>query len=258
MEQRVWDFHIHPFSRNEENICMYPLAVTTPAEALSDLRRQGISRVSGTVLPPYTKEAESFDFCREANRHALKLKEQWGEFYVPGFHIHPAFVRESCEEIEFMHKNGLRLIGELVPYRCGWRFDDPRLAEILSLAEEYGMILSVHANDDDPARFRRMAEEHPRLTVVAAHPGERSRYGEHLTAMEACENYYLDISGTGLFRYGMLRYGIDRVGSERILFGSDYPICNAGMNLAGVFSESLTDGERENILWNNAARLLSE
>ncbi len=45
-----------------------------------------------------------------------------------------------------------------------------------------------------------------------AHPGEYTTFMEHLARMQKYENAYLDISGTGLFRYGMLRYGIDKVG----------------------------------------------
>lgn len=38
---------------------------------------------------------------------------------VIDFHVHPAWVRESCDEIAYMHDRGVRLIGELVPYMHG-------------------------------------------------------------------------------------------------------------------------------------------
>ena len=74
--------------------------------------------------------------------------------------------------------------------------------------------------------------------------------------MLECDNVYLDISGTGLFRYGMLKHLVSSVGAERILFGSDYPICNPNMYIAGVEFEKLTDHEKDLIFAENAKKLL--
>ena len=65
------------------------------------------------------------------------------------------------------------------------------------------------------------------------------------------DNMLLDLSGSGLFRMGMLRKGVDVMGSERILFGTDYPICNPAMNVAGVLFENLTEKEKKHILHDN-------
>ena len=79
----------------------------------------------------------------------------------------------------------------------------------------------------------------------------------HLNRMKISENYYLDLSGTGLFRHGMLRHGIDEVGAERFLFGSDYPTCNPAMFLGGVILDtSISEEEKTLILAGNAQRLL--
>ena len=75
--------------------------------------------------------------------------------------------------------------------------------------------------------------------------------------MKMSENYYLDLSGTGLFRHGMLRRGIDECGVERFLFGSDFPTCNPAMFIGGVALDSLiTEDEKTMILAENAKRLL--
>nr|MBQ4318691.1 amidohydrolase family protein [Clostridia bacterium] len=74
--------------------------------------------------------------------------------------------------------------------------------------------------------------------------------------MEKYPNAYLDLSGTGLFRYAMLAHGVNRVGAERFLFGTDFPVCNAAMQVAAVLSEYLTDEDYELIFSGNAKRLL--
>ena len=79
---------------------------------------------------------------------------------------------------------------------------------------------------------------------------------KHLERLEKYDNTYLDISGTGLFRYGMLREGIRRVGAEKFLFGTDYPITNPGMYVQAVLYEHITDADREMIFCKNAERIL--
>ena len=92
---------------------------------------------------------------------------------------------------------------------------------------------------------------------MAAHPGEHDTFSRHLHRMELSENYYLDVSGTGLFRHGILRHGMDEFGAERFLFGSDYPICNPAMYIGGVLLDSLISEEEKRMIFaENAKRLL--
>ena len=49
---------------------------------------------------------------------------------------------------------------------------------------------------------------------------------------------------------------IHRFGAKNVLYGSDYPMWNPAEELARFMKLPLTDAEREDILWNNAARLL--
>lgn len=262
MSREIIDFHTHPWVRPEDNICNYRELMTGDPAALflSDLERCGVTRAAGMVIPIGMNKTpeEQLNQMRLSNDYALTLAEQLGDFYIPGMCIHPGFVRESCDEIERMHKAGVKLVGELVPYLCGWGdvgFAHEGLAEILDLIEQYSMVVSVHsfARADE----YEMVKSHPGITFVGAHPGEKATYMTHLAWVEEMPNYYLDLSGTGLFRHAMLAYGVGRVGAERFLFGSDYPVCSPGMNVGAVDYEEITERERELIFSGNAKRLLS-
>ncbi len=263
MQQKIIDFHTHPYLSMDENLCMYKEDFyLSPKEALEDLKNAGISHICGSVLEKngYTQE-KGFLHIRKLNEKALKLQELYGDFYTPGFHIHPAFVRESLDEIERMHQKGIRLIGELVPYMHGWAeagldYASGELHEILNLAGEYNMVVSYHTMTEQQEQMDRMIAENPRVTFVAAHPGQKADYCKQLERLKKYENVYLDISGTGLFRYGMLAAGIKAVGSERILFGTDYPITNPGMYVQAVLYEHISDSDRDKIFYENAQRLL--
>ena len=118
------------------------------------------------------------------------------------------------------------------------------------------MAVNYHTLPEEQEEMEKMVSRHPGITFIAAHPGEREYYERHLERMRKYPNLFLDLSGTGIFRYGMLSYGVHKVGAERFLFGTDYPICNPRMYVQAVLQEHLTDEERELIFHKNASRIL--
>lgn len=123
------------------------------------------------------------------------------------------------------------------------------------MATQYGMVVNLYTMDPD--QMDEMVLKHPKTVFVAAHPGEYDSSVRHMNRMKMSENYYLDLSGMGLFRHGMLRHGIDDFGAERFIFGSDYPACNPVMFIGGVALDTLIiEEEKKMILAGNAKRLL--
>lgn len=258
MAIEIIDFHTHPFTERENNICSHTdycnMSISGTYEMFS---RLGVSRICGSVISCSRRENESaWDKIRRNNDTALRLREIYGDFYIPGFHIHPDYIEESIAEIRRMKDLGLKLIGELVPYMDSWsNYARSELSVILDEAEKCGMVVNIHSDGED--EMDELVKKHPNLIIVAAHPGEYDEFMRHLQRMKMSENYYLDLSGYGIFRHGMLRHGIDEFGAERFLFGSDYPTCNPAMYLGGVLLDTLiTDEEKEKIFSLNAKRLL--
>ena len=220
-------------------------------------------RNSDRDLPPDRNSDRELSPVRKSDREPSPVRKSDREpslvrsFLTPGFHVHPDFVRESCDEIEWAHSLGYRLIGELVPYMHGWTdYGSKALSEILDTAAQYHMVVSYHTVVEEAEEMDRMLAAHPQLTFVAAHPGQRPDYLRQIERLKRFPNLSLDLSGTGLFRYGMLAYGVKQVGAERFLFGTDYPICNPGMYVQAVMQEHITDEERERIFHGNAERIL--
>ena len=57
-----------------------------------------------------------------------------------------------------MHREGVRLVGELVPYLQGWQhagcdYGSEALTEILARAGEYGMVVSYHTRRERSQRL---------------------------------------------------------------------------------------------------------
>ncbi|MBE7025734.1 MAG: amidohydrolase [Ruminococcaceae bacterium] len=235
-----------------ECIKRYPLPEDVGyARQRTEMEKLGIYKAAGSVI---TKtEADELTKLRRENEVMYRIYEEHGDFFIPGLRVNPLYMRESCEMVEEAHQKGVRLIGELTPYTSGgWKYCD--CGEIFDLAQEKGMVVNCHPTDlEDMAR---VCELFPRLPIVFAHPGEHDSLLAHIRRMKKYANAFLDISGTGLYRNGMLRYAIQNVGADRILFGSDYPICNPGMYTGGVLFENLPADDLEKVAYKNAERLL--
>ena len=258
MAFEIIDFHTHPFVGNETNICAHKEYCNMSAdETVNVFSELGVSKICGSVISLRAPENRSdWKEIKRNNDIALELKNAYGDFYIPGFHIHPAYPEESINEMEKMDKLGVKLIGELVPYIDGWSdYSSPEFSDLLKEAGKRNMIVSFHSMEDE--EMDEMVKRHPEVIFVAAHPGEYTSFMRHIERMKYSENYYLDLSGTGIFRYGMLRHAIDAFGVDRILFGSDYPTCNPGMFVGGVlFDNLITDEEKEKIFSLNAKKIL--
>lgn len=258
MSFEIIDFHTHPFWEADTNICAHKeYCHMSPEETRKVFDRLGVSRICGSVISVRKpEERNSWEIVRKHNDIALQLREFYGDFYIPGFHIHPDYPEESLAEIKRMKEAGVKLIGELVPYLDGWSdYSREDFSVLLEEAGKQNMIVSIHSEGED--EMDAMVKRHKDVIFVAAHPGEYDSFIRHVERMKMSENYYLDVSGYGIFRYGMLRNAIDAFGADRILFGSDYPTCNPGMYLGGVLLDDLlTDTEKEKIFSLNAKKLL--
>ncbi|MBQ7821559.1 MAG: amidohydrolase family protein, partial [Clostridia bacterium] len=213
MNFEIIDFHTHPFIEEENNICSHKQVCGMSADnTLEVFGKLGVSKICGSVISGHKDENEtSWDRIKRNNDTALKLRERYGDFYIPGFHVHSDFVDESIAEMHRMKKLGVNLIGELVPYMDGWKnYANDGFSAILDEAGKNNMIVSFHSQEED--EMDAMVKRHKDVIFVAAHPGEYSSFMRHVERMKMSENYYLDLSGYGIFRYGMLRRAIDEFG----------------------------------------------
>ena len=258
MSFEIIDFHTHPFKEEKNNICSHKSVLKMDQNTVLDIAKNlGVTKICGSVIE-FGGELSGFAKIKANNQKALELKEYYGDFYIPGFHISPDFVEESLAEMKLMHQKGINLIGELVPYADSWqrKYNSPEFYELLNMAGKYNMIVSFHSQDEDA--MDEMVKKHKDVIFVAAHPGEYREFMRHIERMKFSENYYLDISGYGIFRHGALYRLIKEFGEDRILFGSDYPTCNMGMYVGGVINDNLlTDTQKEKILSLNAKKLLN-
>lgn len=259
----IIDFHTHMFDSDELNICTHIEHCNMSASNTKrDLQALGVEKVCGSVINKTHNPSPDFQYIKKLNDKALELQAYYDGFYIPGFHVHPNFVKESIAEVERMNKLGIKLVGELVPYCHGWSdYSCKEFFEILEAIDHYKMIVSLHSHTNyDEDRIKQMDEmvkRFPNVKFVGAHICDGALFDSHLRRMELSENYLVDLSGGGIYRHGVLRHGIDEFGVERFLFGSDYPICNPAMYIGGVALDFLlSEDEKKKVFYENAKNLL--
>jgi predicted TIM-barrel fold metal-dependent hydrolase len=160
-----------------------------------------------------------------------------------------------------------RLTGAKIhPLFQNYGLDDPGLLATLDAMQGRFMALihvgagNEHARERcTPAMLRRVLELFPRLDVIACH------FGGYRMLDEAEESVigmraYVDTAWPPTLRgvdAARLRAIIRRHGTERVLFGSDWPMASPGAEIEVVRGLGLTDQEVEGILGGNFARLLA-
>lgn len=139
--------------------------------------------------------------------------------------------------------------------------DEPRAMDMFA-AIEGRMPIIIHTGDSrfdysHPSQMKRVLDAFPRLTCVCAHLGGWSEWDDACKCLSRYENVYVDTSSSlyALEPEHALR-AIRSYATERVLFGTDYPMWDMGEELRRMEALPLSSRERELIMGQNALELL--
>lgn len=145
------------------------------------------------------------------------------------------------------------------------RCDDPLVDPLIELAARLHFPVLHHVwqhrtrhwpNQDisDGADLARLAARHPTVAFILAHIGGGGDYAHTFAAVRDRPNVYLDLSGSGVDR-GMLDDALAAVGPRRLLWGADLTLCSGLAKLWALDVLDLSEDDRLDIRWRNAARI---
>jgi predicted TIM-barrel fold metal-dependent hydrolase len=140
--------------------------------------------------------------------------------------------------------------------------DDPRLMPLYECIEGRLPVV-IHMGDyrydfSHPRRLKELLHTFPDLVVDAAHFGGWSIFDLALEYLED-ESCFLDVSSSIPFLGDRrARELIELYGSDRILFGSDYPMWNPVEDLEHFRSLGFSAAAYDKMLLRNAERLIGE
>ncbi len=138
----------------------------------------------------------------------------------------------SIDALKQAFESGFSGIGELNPPAQGYTYENETLDLAIALAGEYNVPVNFHVTDptghDYPGKIETpidsliaLAKSHAETTFIFAHLAGMME----LPQLKTLKNVYLDTAAVPLlYPRGIYQTAIEFIGSDRILFGSDYPL----------------------------------
>lgn len=236
-------------------------------DLLREMDRAGLQRA---VLQGWYWENPAT--CRLQNRFFADCIQAHPDRLLAFAALHPgAGFWPTLQEMHRARDAGFAGFGELSPHAQGIGVDDAVLAEIMVLAGDWKMPVTLHVTDPDskdfPGRvatpladFVALAQRHPATTLILAHWGGLLPLRDPIAAR--LTNLWYDTAASPLL------YGADiwqrfaaEMPSSQLVFGSDYPLHLYRGNVNGpglveLREEAAAAGVAPEVFGANLARLL--
>lgn len=276
------DFHTHTWPDRVAAVAVPSLKARSNSDGFTDGTNAGLSQSMkeagvdlSIVLPVITNPASN----SKINQNAAKVNEtteETGIFSFGGIHPEASNLKELVHECKELGLKGLKLHPDYV----GIPFNDIRIKNIISYAEEEGLVVVTHAGMDiglyPPIQctidmiIEVMKEVAP-SRLILAHMGGWMNWEE---VNERLPEYpvYLDtafsigqipwIKEEGHKPYHMMVNGtfekmVHTFGADRICFATDSPWADQKEYVELIQNMQLTDAEKEQIFSGTAKKLLA-
>ena len=184
--------------------------------------------------------------------------------------VNPAWGEDALREVERCARHGLKGIGELHPDTQGFDLGSKEaLAPLMQVARELGLIVLTHSSEPvghlypgkgrtTPDVLYRFIKNFPENIIVCAHWGGGLPFYSLMPEMAGVlRNVYYDTAASPLlYKEEVFHTVVELTGSDRILFGTDFPLIAHRRLLEQIETSPLSGMDTRKILGNNAQSLL--
>lgn len=168
-------------------------------------------------------------------------------------------------EAEVERVRALGLCGvKLHPDIQGVNIDDSRLMPLYAACEGK-MPVYFHIGDNreeyrfsEIERLAKIVDKYPGLCVIAAHFGGYSAWENAGLLRDYDKIYYDTSSALEYMSANRAESLVDTLGYDRIMFGTDFPCTDTRRDFERFMKLSLSEAEREAILFNNAENFFAK
>jgi uncharacterized protein len=261
-EGAIIDAHTHPMLDPNESIVDVP---HPPESYRSLVNGTQIARAAAiTIAWP-----NDLRRTRARNDGLLQLAEDSGHFFYPVCSVHPADDRGALDEIDRVAAAGAAWL-KLHPNTQQFDVADPAVVTVVKRATEKGLPILFDAyspwDANQPGKFVNLAMAVPEAKLILAHahgPGFSQLLVYDIVGRYPRwqRNVWIDISVTGPMLAGgpfaeQFAWVLRKVGTDRVIFGSDYPLDDPMTAARAVADLGFTVAEQAAILHDNAESLL--
>ena len=225
----------------------------TTATLVSSGRAAGITHFVVHSVATTPQQVPSINrFLSESQRLA------GGAFIALGaMHPDSDHLRADLEELAALGLHGVKIHPDFQKFEA----DSPKAFRLYELCCEYGLPVLVHTGDyrfdySNPERMVRVLKAFPELKLIGAHFGGWSVWDRAERLLPEFPNLMVDTASSFYWMQPDRAMAVIRAfGTERVMFGTDYPMWPQRPELDFLNRLPLTDEERERILWKNCADL---
>ena len=215
----------------------------------------------GMLLFSVATNAHQVEKVNSSIAELVKHSQSRG-FKTRGFAgMHQDFTNMEAE-IDRIESIGLEGV-KIHPDIQGVNIDDPRMYKLYEIIEGR-MPVYFHMGDNRPQyrfsetdRLVKVKKDFPKLRVVAAHLGGYKAWEEAHKLAELEDVWYDTSSALWAMTPEYAGEIIHMLGTDRVMFGTDYPVKLPRDEIARLLAIDLTEKEREDIFYNNAKRFLN-
>lgn len=211
------------------------------------------------------------ELCVETNDYILDSASRYPDRIIGFCGIQPNAGDAAVIELERCVRGGARGVGEMRSDIQGFDLADRTIMEpLVELAVKHDLIFLTHSSepvghqyvgkgDITPDILYSFILGFPGLKLVCAHwGGGLPFYALMPETARALTNVFFDTAATvWLYRPQIFKQVSDITGSDKILFGSDYPLIFPERVMAQIQSAEITGEDKTKILGDNARNLLS-
>jgi len=280
MSSVVIDFHTHIFpswlkEKRDEYIKRDPCfsllysqpqaRMVTAEELLASMDEAGID-LSVVLNVGWV----SHELCVKTNDYILDSVSRYPTRLVGFCAIQPGAGDAAIAELERCAKAGAKGIGELRSDIQGFDLDDKTtMKPLVDTALKHDLIFLTHSSEPvgheysgkgsiTPDILYSFITTFPNLKIVCAHwGGGLPFYALMPEVSKAFANVFFDTAATVfLYKPEIFEQMSHIIGSDKILFGTDYPLMHQNRVLAQIQSSQLPEEYKDIILAANAQKLL--
>ena len=239
--------------------------LATADELIASMDKAGVD-ISVIVNIGWT----THELCVETNDYILESVARYPRRLIGFCAVQPNSCEAAIAEIERCAERGIRGVGEMRPDMQLFDIRDEEVMEpLVRVITKHKLILLTHTSEPvgheypgkggiTPDMLYPFITSFPDLIIVCAHwGGGLPFYALMPEVKKAMGNVFFDTAASP-FLYSPQVYTqvIQLVGTDKILFGSDYPLLAQGRLLGEIRSLDLPEETKNLILSGNAQRLL--
>lgn len=262
-KQKIIDAHCHIYpdkiaqKASESTGDFYSIAMCLDGKISTLLEHGGNAGIEHFVVQSVATTPKQVSSIN--NFIATSVAQSDGKFTGLGT-LHPDSedIKADVDEIIRLGLKGIKLHPDIQRFKL----DDYRMLKIYELCEGKLPIL-IHTGDhrydySNPNRIMPILDIYKDLTVIGAHFGGWSIWEEATEKLCKYKNFYVDCSSSlYAITSEKAKELIMAYGTNRVLFGTDYPMWEPKAEIEKFMQIDLTDQQREDILYHNAAKLFS-